>query len=146
MTYVEADILRANGILPQPIQEGNKGVAQTPEKKHLLRIEEEKKTVLRRGEKKFGLSPKEENGKPDMLSQSVLDLTAENAVDDKTRDIKSLDATIRVLQRKRAALEPSSPSASVPAVISTQRSLQPPTKRIKRASSFLTRGDIIDLT
>jgi len=79
----------------------------------------------------------EKQKKPTSLPPDVLDLTIENVIDAKTEDIKSLDAAIQALQRKRAALEAGSPSASA-----SQR----PVKRIKQESTFVTKGEVIDLT
>ena len=105
-------ILRANGIILQSI--------------------EDKRTNQRSGQ---GQLYAEKEKRPTSLSQDVFDLTIENVINAKTEDIKSLDAVIQALQKKRAALDVRSPSAS-----------QPPAKRIKRESTFVTKGEVIDLT
>jgi len=96
---------------------------------------EDKRTAQSREEGQNPSLHAEKKNKPTSLPQDVLDLTIENVTDAKTEDIKSLDAAIQALQRKRAALE--APSASTS---------QPPAKRIKQESTFVTKGEVIDLT
>ncbi|KAL4064627.1 hypothetical protein J3A83DRAFT_643511 [Scleroderma citrinum] len=77
--------------------------------------------------------------------QDILDLTVEDVIAVKPEeDIKSIDAAIRALQRKRVALEASSSATSASVAVRMGGS-QPPAKRIKRESGF-TSGEVIDLT
>ncbi|KIM59383.1 hypothetical protein SCLCIDRAFT_1019912 [Scleroderma citrinum Foug A] len=114
--YREHSILRANGIIPQPI-EGKRttrpsGEGQNPP----LHVKKERRRSLH---------AKEEQ-KPTPLPQDVHDLTIENVINAKTEDIKPIDAAIRPLRRsKRTAPAARSPSTSAS---------QPPAKRIKRES------------